>query len=329
MPKVSVVLTSYNHEKYIKEAIDSVLNQTYTDFELIIWDDASTDNSWNIINCYNDKRIIKFRNEYNRRAVYAINNSISEVAKGEYIAIHHSDDVWEPAKLKKQVEFLDNNQGCGAVFTAASIIDDNGDYFLNRKHLYYSIFEQSNKNRFEWLRHFFYKGNGLCHPSVLIRKNCFNECGFYRAGLAQLLDLDMWIRLCLKYEIYVIQDKLVRFRIRANEANASGNRPEVIIRDSNEWLIIAKNFLQISSYDDIIKTFPSAVKYYSSKGFNHKFVMSMIFLFDGKNKKQYLTLALETLFDLIFDMEQANKIKEIYDFDYISLIKLTDKFNIF
>jgi Glycosyltransferases involved in cell wall biogenesis len=140
MPKVSVVLTSYNHEKYIKEAIDSVLNQTYTDFELIIWDDASTDNSWNIINCYNDKRIIKFRNEYNRRAVYAINNSISEVAKGEYIAIHHSDDVWEPAKLKKQVEFLDNNQGCGAVFTAASIIDDNGDLFFKLESIFIILY---------------------------------------------------------------------------------------------------------------------------------------------------------------------------------------------
>jgi len=328
MPKLSVILTSYNHEKYIKEAIESVLNQTYRDFELIIWDDASTDNSWDIINSYNDERIIKFRNDYNRRAVYGINNSIAEIAKGEYIAIHHSDDIWEPSKLEKQVEFLDNHSDCGAVFTLVSIIDENGCVFKDTHHIYFNIFNQPNRNRFDWLNYFFYKGNALCHPSVLVRKKCFDDCGLYRAGLAQLLDFDMWIRLCLKYDIYIIQERLTKYRVRNNESNASGQRPEVIIRDSNEWFIIAHNFLQISSFEDIVKIFPQANQYCSANGFDSRFVMAMIFLSDI-NKKQYAAVAIEVLFNLIFNTEDAKKIKEIYNFDYISLINLTDKFKIF
>lgn len=102
MPKISIILTSFNHEKYIKEAIDSALNQTFTDFELIIWDDASSDNSWEIIQSYGDPRIRSFRNDVQRRGIYGINKAISEVAQGEYIAIHHSDDIWESENLRSR-----------------------------------------------------------------------------------------------------------------------------------------------------------------------------------------------------------------------------------
>ena len=85
-PKVSIVLTSFNHEKYLSESIDSVLAQTYTNFELIIWDDASADQSWSIISCYSDPRIKAFCNEKNKGPVYGINKAITEVATGEYIA---------------------------------------------------------------------------------------------------------------------------------------------------------------------------------------------------------------------------------------------------
>ena len=90
IPSVSIILTSYNHEKFIREAINSVLNQTYTDFELIVWDDASTDASWEIIQSYQDPRIKVFRNEVNERKV--INKALlSGHVSGRYVAIHHSE----------------------------------------------------------------------------------------------------------------------------------------------------------------------------------------------------------------------------------------------
>src|SRR5450759_1118655 len=122
MPKVSVILTSFNNAKYIREAIDSVLNQNFTDFELIILDDCSSDNSWDLINQYSDPRINAFRKEVNKGPVEGVNKAISAVALGEYIAIHHSDDVWELDKLEKQVAFLDAHLDIGAVFTNALTI---------------------------------------------------------------------------------------------------------------------------------------------------------------------------------------------------------------
>src|SRR6266699_4058638 len=91
MPKVSVILTSFNHGRYVQEAIDSVLEQTFDDFELIIWDDASTDNSWYLINQFTDARIKAFRNTEQKRAIWGLNSAISQVASGQYIAVHHSD----------------------------------------------------------------------------------------------------------------------------------------------------------------------------------------------------------------------------------------------
>ena len=155
MPKISVILTSFNHEKYIAETIDSVLAQTFTDFELIIWDDLSADRSWDIIQSYRDPRIRVFRNEERRRGFYGINRAITEVASGKYIAIHHSDDVWEPDKLELQHAFLESHPHIGAVFSNARAIDEDSQPFDDAQHVYANIFNQPNRSRQQWLHHFF------------------------------------------------------------------------------------------------------------------------------------------------------------------------------
>src|SRR5262245_25933982 len=116
--KVSVILTSYNHAKYLRESIESILNQTFIDFELVIWDDGSTDESWDIINSYSDPRIRAFRNKTTQHG-NPIRMVFPEIETEEYVAIHHSDDIWEPQKLEKQVAFLDTHPDIGAVFTWA------------------------------------------------------------------------------------------------------------------------------------------------------------------------------------------------------------------
>ncbi|MDG0980793.1 MAG: glycosyltransferase [Halieaceae bacterium] len=328
MPKVSVILTSFNHEKYIREAIESVLYQTYTDFELIIWDDASSDSSWDIINSYSDLRIKTFRNDEARRGIYGINKAITEIASGEYIAIHHSDDVWEVTKLEKQVEFLNSHPEFGAVFTNVLAIGEDGLQHQDKSNYYANIFEQPNRTRHEWLNYFFYYGNALCHPSVLIRKQCYIDCGLYRYGMAQVGDFDMWIRLCLKYEIYVLPEKLVYFRARNNEANTSGNRPEVGIRVSIEYHNILKSYLLIDSFEEMLAIFPEAKEYYRKDGFEPKFVLAMIAT--EKNMPNWIKLfGMELLFDLIDDSTKAKKIKSLYGFDYLALVALTAKYDVF
>src|SRR5262249_23783028 len=132
---------------------------------------------------------------------------------GEYIAVHHSDDVWESTKLSEQQSFLNRNRSCAAVFTNVTPIGDNGEVFANKNHFYFSIFDQPNRTRHSWLNRFFYTGNCLCHPSVLMRRKSLEEIGGYRYGLVQLGDFDLWIRLCLKHDIYVLPKRLTRFRV--------------------------------------------------------------------------------------------------------------------
>lgn len=225
-PRVTVLLTSFNHAPFIRQAIDSVLNQTLSDWELIIWDDASSDNSWAIIQEYNDPRIRAYRNPRNLGPVYGINKAIGEFAQGAYVAMHHSDDVWLPNKLETQLALLENNPALGAVFSNALAIDELGMLRNQPGHIYQNVFDKENRAKHQWLRYFFEHGNALCHPSVLIRKECYKHCGYYVDHYGQLPDFDMWVRLLQRYDIHIVSEPLVHFRVRDQEANTSGDRPD-------------------------------------------------------------------------------------------------------
>lgn len=320
MPKVSVILTSFNHEKYIREAIDSVLNQSFTDFELIIWDDASTDDSWAVINDYSDPRIKSFRNKVSKRGIYGINKAISELASGEYIAIHHSDDVWEPDKLERQVAFLDENPKIGAVFTWVQIIDEHGVKLTG------DWFDQENKTQWQWLNQLFLGENHLNHPSVLIRKQCYQDAGLYRYGLAQTGDADMWSRVLIKLPIHIIQEKLTMHRRFSDKSNTSGNRTDVAIRTSNEWNEIRKNYLSISKYEDIVATFPNLKRFENAEGYDNKFLLAMACLYEC-NQRNAWQLGLAWLFELINDVARCDKIQRLYSFTYMDFIRLTGEFD--
>jgi len=328
MPKISIILTSYNHAKYIREAIDSVLNQTFTDFELIILDDASSDDSWKVINQYSDLRINAIRSERQGELQHMTNNAIAEVAMGEYIAIHHSDDVWDPGKLEKQVSVLEEHYEIGAVFTNVLAINEYGTPLVDKEHFYFTIFSQTNRSRHEWLRLFIIRGNVLCHPSVLIRKECYRECGFYRNYLPQVGDFDMWIRVCLKYEIYVLPDQLVQFRVLNNEANASGTRPETKIRRTYEFYKLLPNYRQISNFDDLVRIFPEAEKYYRNNETDMDFALAMAIL-ELRSFQFTQLFAQDILFEIISDTRRAENIKRLYKFDNKNFIELTGQNDVF
>jgi GT2 family glycosyltransferase len=298
------------------------------DFELIIWDDASTDDSWEIIQSYADPRIRAFRNETNRYAVYGLNKAISEEARGKYIAIHHSDDAWEPNKLEEQVGFLDTHPEIGAVFTNAMIVAEKGEPFEDKSNYISSVFDQPNRSRHEWLNYFFYHGNALCHPSILIRKICYQECGLYRQGLVQISDFDMWVRLCLKYEIHVMPKKLVRFRIRDDKANNSSTRTDNNIRNQFEFIPVLDHYCHISNYIEMVKIFPTAQKYYRSEGFDAQFVLAMIAL-ETKPYKFTELFGLRLLFDELNNPSKARKIKKLYNFDINNFKELSGTHDIF
>ena len=322
MIKISVIIPSYNHFKFINEAINSVLNQTFQDFELLIIDDNSVDNSVEIIQKYDDTRIKLFINEKNLGANINVNKMIT-FAKGEYIAILNSDDIWEIDKLEKQIDFMENNKQYAAVFTNAQIINEEGNDFTNKEHFYSSIFDQPNRTRYEWLNYFFNKGNCLCHPSILIRKSVYNDIGLYNPLMASLPDFEMWVRICLKYDIYVMTDKLVRFRILNNEQNASGGSQSNVIRSQFEYKQILNYFLLLTNAD-------------YEKVFNEKIDTHLILALSNRclksNNKFMQSWGLEILYKFIQgnpDYMKANDFTRLTSkYDIFNLFKSNDYSNI-
>ncbi|MBR2833503.1 MAG: glycosyltransferase [Bacilli bacterium] len=231
---VSVIIPSYNHEKYIKECIMSVLNQTYKNLEVFVMDDCSTDNSQKVIKSIKDDRFKAFYSKKNKGTVRTVNELMNKCS-GDYIAVIGSDDIWEKSKIEKQVDFLDNNKSVGAVFSAAEIIDENNNIYEDDYDFNHNVFNNENIKRGERMRYFFEKGNHLCHSSSLIRKSVVDKIGLYNVSYMQLHDYDYWVRLINNFDIYILDEKLVKYRrFKKNKKNLSNNSTESLIRVVNE-----------------------------------------------------------------------------------------------
>lgn len=329
MPKVSIIMASYNHEKFVHEAIQSVLNQSFQDVELIIVDDASTDNTVNKIKNFSDTRLKLTVLPTNQGQFVATNLGLKQ-AKGEYIGILNSDDAFSIHKLEEQVSFLDSNPHIGAVFSDAELIDEQSQPFLNKKHPYYGVFNTSNKTRFEWLNYFFHHGNCICHPSVLIRSRCHQELGYYDPRFANCADFQFWIRLTAKYDIHIIPKKLIQFRILEKEGNMSGgslaSQKRLRWEDYQAKLLFFDNLL---SENDFFMAFPETKKFVPKQHESPLTAYLLARLALEKNDPYFDALGLRALFEMMENNETAERLKKYYDFSYNDLILLTGKTNPF
>ena len=325
-PKVTIIISAFNHEKYVAESIQSVLDQSFQDFELIIIDNGSTDSTFKIIKTFNDSRIRVFQIKKNTGFSYALNYALIK-AKGEYISLFTSDDISLFDKLDQQVKYLDQYSDVGAVFSKAYIIDERGNAIKGE---YYSkVFDQKNRNRFQWLNHFFYNGNCICFPSTLIRKTIYKEILFENNRLAQLHDFDLWIRLCLKRNIHILNEKLVKLRIMSNKSNASADTPENRVRSMFEFGHVLKQFLLIPTTQDFLKIFPDAKKKYNDISDDELIPFYVARQALEVEHMFHQKFALDVLFDLMRNKKIVSKLNKQCNFDYTDFIKLTGKHDIY
>lgn len=208
-PLVSVVLTNYNGEKYVGKAIESVLSQTYSNWELIIVDDASTDDSLSVLHQYQDPRIRILELPENSQVSYG-HNTGNAVARGAYIAAIDNDDVWHEEKLEKQVRYMEEHPEAGVCFTLLDLIDEEGRPTEDDMEL--SIFEVENRSREAWLHELLTQGNHFANNASLIRTSVMREIGENDLCLLQLHDLDMWLKIPQIAEMYILQEPLVHYR---------------------------------------------------------------------------------------------------------------------
>lgn len=324
-PFVSVVIPSYNHEKFIQECIQSVLNQTYQDFEIIITDDGSSDRTVDLIEGFSDTRIKLFKFPVNMGASIAANHCILN-SSGKYIAMLNSDDIWYPRKLEIQVDYLETHPDISIVFTRAEWIDDAGRplrQWGGRK----NIFNVGNRTRFEWLRHFFYTGNSLCHPCSLIRREHYFDVGLLDPSFASLPDFDLWVRFCLKYDIHVLDQPLVYFRKINEHKNASGDNINNRIRNRFEYKQILDHYLGIREPQELLLIFPEAARYGDVSPDVIPYFLSRMAVETGIDFK--MLWGLEHLYIQMRDESISKKLEDRYGFAYRDFTRLAGECDVY
>lgn len=332
-PIVSIILTSYNHAAYIAAAIESALNQTFTDFELLIIDDGSTDSSRDVIKTFDDPRIKTFLYEVNRGPVIAIAEAVQS-ARGKYIAVHHSDDLWTTDKLAKQVAFLDANPNYAACFTWADFVDERGNLqSLAHGDAYRNVFDKKNRSRAEWLNYFFYNANCLCHPSAMLRREAYENFRLLDVhGFWQLPDYLMWVRLCFHAELYILPERLTRFRLRrTRQENTSATTFDRLVRADTEFFFIAREFVDNFKDDKFfLEVFPEAERFIVNGQINRRYAFAQLCLERKNNAVAAFQLTgLYLLKELLSSPDDAAQIQELYGYDEKSFLRDSGSFDVF
>lgn len=204
---VSVVMGVYNGEKYIREAVQSVLDQTYGNFEFIIVNDASTDGTVAILEKFKDERIRILHNKENKRLAYSLNKGIKE-AKGKYILRMDADDICMPDRFANQIAFMEKNPRVGVSFGRCMS-------FSERKIL--NLLD-TNEASAEYIAANMIFFNTVYHPSVIIRSEIFKTME-YNEQYTVSEDVELWLRVTKEYEIVRTKDLTLLYRVHSNQVS--------------------------------------------------------------------------------------------------------------
>lgn len=231
IPKVSVIMPVYNCEQYVGEAIESILNQTFPDFELLIIDDASSDSTVSIIKNYSDSRLKLIEKPKNSGYTNSLNYGLS-IARGEYIARMDGDDISLPERFEKQIAFLNENREialCGSLFT-----------IIGTKTIVH-VPENHSEIRLTLLSHCCFG-----HPTIMMRKEILDQFSFhYDTSREPAEDYDLWSKLSVVTKLHNIQEVLVDYRV--HDAQVSQKKNNQQIRNSSEIKLQLLNNLEFNS----------------------------------------------------------------------------------
>ncbi len=276
-PLVSVITPTYNRSGFLKRAITSVLNQTYTNLEMIIADDCSTDDTEQMVSSINDDRIKYIKLESNKGPAGARNIAIKS-AKGQYITLLDSDDEYLPEKLELQVnQFEDSPKDIGVIYCGYLIVYEPDT-------IHGKVLPQYKGDIFNTLL----KHNCMGSPTPLIRKECFDTCGVFDDSLPSYDDWDMWIRISEKYKFEFINEALAKVYTHGDQTS------------TNIDTTITMRELLFEKYKDLIVKNPETASHlFERLGFlyfikNNTYMSTKYYLksikANPKDSKSYMTL---------------------------------------
>ena len=248
MTKVSVLMPVYKtNEKYLREAIESILNQTYRDFEFLILDDCPNDTRESIVKSYNDERIKYFKNEVNL-GISKTRNKLIGLSSGEYLAVFDHDDISLPTRFEKEVEYLDSHPDVG-------VVSCNFKTLIKQK-------ETSLPNNDEDIKLGLMSGCVMLHPASMIRKSVLIDNNIrYEEEFSPAEDYMMWCRLIKYTKFHNIKEILFNYRDHTQNIthtqNAKMLKVDILIKSiiKKEYEDLYNNFLSLSKHIYYFKLF--------------------------------------------------------------------------
>lgn len=306
---ITVLMPVYNCELYIREAIDSILNQTYGDFEFLIIDDCSTDDTVNIIKTYNDARIKLIEKSSNTGLTISLNMGLA-IAQGKYIARMDGDDISLPTRFEKQIAFMEANEDVVVCASAFEILHNN---------VYVAVPENNDDIKVGML-----KECKIGHPTVMMRAAFLRDHNFfYDIKMEPAEDYDLWIRMIHLGKFYNLQEPLLKYRVHQNQVSNQRNHLQIDTALKIKCNILY--YLDDNIQDSEITAYTNLVSNYKTALFS-SFVQFVNFkkrLFLVNSKKKYFNQLLfesflKNLEGVFFNYYYKNRVcynwTELYDY---------------
>lgn len=259
MKLVSVYINAYNAEKFILETVNSVLNQTYKNLQVIVVDDGSTDKTPEILASIDDSRLEVYRVEPNGHISNALNVGLSHV-KGEYVAHVDADDLWAPDKIEKQLEYLENNPDCSACVTHVKIIDESSNEIIETSTNFAEVFNVENMSQALMFRSFYDSANHICHSSFFARTELIKKVGKHDVSMPYLHDFDYWMRTLCYTSIHIIEEPLTLYRVGISAQSNSIMTDARWISHDTEYARLMEKAINLLPADVFCEAFADKLK---------------------------------------------------------------------
>jgi glycosyltransferase involved in cell wall biosynthesis len=321
-PLISVLVPTYNHEKYIAETVRSVLGQTFADLEAVVVDDGSTDRTGEVVRSFADPRVRYFR-QTNQGPSVTTNTGLA-ACRGEYVALMSGDDVLHPDRLRRQLEAYRRGT-TRLLFAGVEYIDDDGHPLEGDFHP--DILKDTHLRRVQHLERLFFAGPAFYGVTGFSERRVLTECGPYDPALFQTQDYARWITLLKKYDIEVLPDRLYRFRIRTGWENLSGPQVEKQVRARTELFLVMQSFFDGMS-SDLFRDAFRAHLVRPGPATDAELACEQAFLYLRSSLPLNQLIGVERLYRLLQGPDGNEALRRGYGFDFLRFAELLKTLNV-
>jgi glycosyltransferase involved in cell wall biosynthesis len=321
-PPISLLVTTYNHEKYIGEAVRSALAQTCGDIEVVVIDDGSTDRTGEVVRSFSDPRV-RYLRQANQGPSVATTTALA-ACRGEYLALMSGDDVLHPDRLRRQLDAYRRGP-TRLLFAGVEYIDDDGRPLEGDFHP--EILKEPNVSRARHLERLFFSGPAFYGVTAFTERRVLVECGPDDPALFQTQDYARWITLLKKYDIEVLPDRLYRFRIRTGWENLSGPQVEKQVRARTELYLVLKSFFDGMPAELFREAFRAHL-IHPSPATDTELACEQAFLYLHSGLPLNQLIGVERLYRLLHEPEGSEALKRAYGFDFLRFAELLKTLNV-